>query len=341
MSADSLVRGLAAELKGEVRADDATRAAYATDASNHRVVPLCVVLPHDADDVVRLVERCADADVPITSRGAGTNIAGNAIGPGVIVDFSRHMTAVLDIDPAGRTAVVEPGVVLDRLRDRAAVHGLTFGVDPSTHNRCTLGGMIGTNACGSHSVAWGTTADNVDRLDVVLADGSCVTLGRHGDRPAGDGAGTPLLKALAEIRDGWLADIRRELGRFPRQISGYGLQHLLPEKGFHAARALVGAEGTCGLVTRARVRLVPSPAARVLVVAGFADDLAAAAAAPALAAAGPLTVEGMDDRLVAAFDSRPGPQRRPDLPAGRAWLLLEVGADDPAAARDRAAAVRR
>ncbi|GLZ04757.1 lactate dehydrogenase [Actinomadura sp. NBRC 104412] len=341
MSADSIVRGLATELKGEVRADDATRAAYATDASNHRVVPLCVVLPRDADDVVRLVERCADANVPITSRGAGTNTAGNAIGPGVIVDFSRHMTAVLDIDPAARTAVVEPGVVLDRLRDRAAAHGLTFGADPSTHNRCTLGGMIGTNACGSHSVAWGTTADNVDELDVVLADGSCVTLGRHGDQGDGTGAGTPLLNALAEVRNRWLADIRLELGRFPRQISGYGLQHLLPENGFHAARALVGAEGTCGLVTRVRVRLVPLPAARVLVVAGFADDLAAAAAAPALAAAGPLTVEGINDRLVAAFDSRPAPQRRPELPAGRAWLLLEVGADDPAAARDHAEAVRR
>ncbi|MCP3803660.1 FAD-binding oxidoreductase [Allokutzneria sp. A3M-2-11 16] len=326
MSTDSFVRTLRAELAGDVLDDDGTRAAYACDASNHRVLPRCVVLPRDTEDVVRVVQRCAEAGVPLTSRGAGTNIAGNAIGPGVVMDFSRHLRAVQRIDPDARTAVVQPGVVLDDLRRQAAVHGLTFGVDPSTHSRCTLGGMIGTNACGSHSVAWGTTADNVESLDVVLADGTSLTMSSAG----------PLAERLTALRDSSLALIRTELGRFPRQISGYGLQYLLPEKGFDLARAVVGSEGTCAVVTSATVGLVVPPKARVLVTVGFPDAVAAAAAAPRLAGMGTLTVEGMDDELVRAFDSRPRPGGRPALPPGRAWLLVEVGGDDLDEAMDRA-----
>ncbi|MGQ0840014.1 FAD-binding and (Fe-S)-binding domain-containing protein [Actinokineospora sp.] len=325
MSTDSFARALRAELRGEVHDDDGTRAAYACDASNHRVVPQAVVFPRDTEDVVRLVTRCAEAGVPVTSRGAGTNIAGNAIGPGVVVDFSRHLNTVVEIDRERSTATVQPGVVLDDLRARAGEHGLTFGVDPSTHNRCTVGGMIGTNACGSHSVAWGTTADNVDSLDVVLADGTRTTLGRETNTG-------PLTEKLTELRDGYLAPIRTELGRFPRQMSGYALQHLLPENGFDLARALVGSEGTCAVVTAATVRLVVPPAARVLAVLGFADDIAAATAAPHLAKSGALTVEGIDDELVRTFDSRPTPPSRPDLPPGRAWLLVEVGGADTAEA---------
>jgi FAD/FMN-containing dehydrogenase/Fe-S oxidoreductase len=333
----SFVRSLRAELRGQVRDDGGFLAAYASDASNHRVLPTCVALPRDVDDIVRLVTRCADAGVPVTPRGAGTNVAGNAIGSGVVVDFSRHMTTVLEVDPAARLARVQPGVILDDLRARASVHGLTFGADPSSHNRCTIGGMIGTNACGSHSVAWGTTADAVDTLDVVLADGTQGSLGRPG---AGE-APAAVLDALTGIRDEWMGDIRRELGRFRRQISGYGLQYLLPEKGFDVSRAFVGTEGTCGLLTAARVHLIPLPGSRALVIAGFPGEVAAAAAAPGLVALDPLTVEGMDDELVRAYDARPGPHGRPPLPEGRAWLLVELAGDDPTQARDRAEVVRR
>lgn len=340
MSTPSFARALQAELRGDVRDDEGTRAAYASDASNHRVVPTFVVLPRDAEDVAHLVSRCAQEGLPITSRGAGTNIAGNAIGPGIVVDFSRYMTRVLDLDPDSRTAVVQPGTVLDSLRSQASVHALTFGVDPSSHSRCTLGGMIGTNACGSHSVAWGTTAENVDTIDVVLAGGSSATLGRGAAAVRTlDGAPSSLQEPLTALAQAYRLEIRRELGRFPRQISGYGLQYLLPDNGADVARAFVGSEGTCGLITAARVHLIPIPTARTLVVAGFPDDIAAAAAAPGMAALGCLTVEGMDADLVAAFDTRPGPHRRPELPPGGAWLLLEVGGASLEHARTTAQAV--
>lgn len=334
------VRALAREIDGDVRGDDGTRAAYAYDASNHRVLPRCVVLPRDAEDVARVLARCAEAAVPVTARGGGTSVAGSAIGPGVVVDFSRYLTGVLEVDPDARTAVVQPGTVLDDLRSAAGAHGLTFGVDPSTHGRCTLGGMLGTNACGTHSVAWGSTADNVDLLDVVLADGSPARLAR-GSSPASPSQATSphLVGPLSALAQGYRADIGRELGRFPRQLSGYALQHLLAEGGPDVARSFVGSEGTLALITSARVHLVEPPTAKVLVVAGFADDVAAAAAAPVLTALGPLTVEGMDADLVQAFDTRPGPRRRPRLPAGGAWLLLEVGGSSSDEARSVAQAV--
>ena len=239
-------------LRGDITDNLGVRALYAADASNHRVVPRYVARPVDAEDVAVLVRASADEGVPVTSRGAGTNCAGNAIGPGVVLDLSHAFNRVLAVDPDARVAVVEPGAVLDRLQEAAAPSGLLFGVDPSTHSRCTLGGMIGTNACGSHSIAWGTTADNVLSLDVVLPDGSSATLGP-------DSWSTTLGRQLGRVRDTYLGDIRTELGRFPRQISGYGLQYLLPERGGNAAQAFAGSEGTCAVITSATNR----PAGRV------------------------------------------------------------------------------
>ncbi len=318
----SLPTHLRAAVRGDVRDDAGTLGIYATDASNHRVVPQCVAYPRDTGDVLALVGICAAEGVPITSRGAGTNCAGNAIGPGVVVDFSRYLNAVSAVDVESRTAVVQPGVVLDRLQESASPHGLLFGVDPSTHSRCTIGGMIGTNACGSHSVAWGTTADNVVSLDVVLPDGSTATLGS--DDSTGS---TPLHGRLDAVRDTYLADIRTNLGRFGRQISGYGLQYLAPERGFDLAKAFVGSEGTCALITSATVRLQQQPRVRALVVLGFANEVAAATAAPVVAAMGPLTVEGIDEELVRTSDLRMGAAGRPELPRGRAWLMVELGGD--------------
>jgi FAD/FMN-containing dehydrogenase/Fe-S oxidoreductase len=312
------VRELASRLAGDVRSDDGTRAAYASDASNHRVVPTCVVFPRTSEDVAATVRLCVENAIPITSRGAGTNVAGNAIGPGVVIDHSRYLNRIRSVDPETRRAVVEPGVVLDKLQEAARPHGLRFGPDPSTHNRCTVAGMIGTNACGSHSIAWGTTAANVIDLDVALADGSLVTLGQERD----------LASRLEVLRDQYLAVIRQELGRFPRQVSGYGLQYLLPENGSDVAKAFTGSEGTCGVITSAEVGLVQVPPHRALVVAGFSDDIASATAAPLITPLGPLTVEGIDENLVRAFDTRPGPHDRPALPRGRAWLLMEASGSD-------------
>ncbi|HXH77170.1 FAD-binding and (Fe-S)-binding domain-containing protein [Nocardioides sp.] len=326
---DSFFTRLDGLIEGEIHTDGASLAAYASDASNHRVVPRGVITPRTVDDLSAVVRSCAEEGVPITSRGAGTNVAGNAIGAGVVIDYSRHLNRVISVDPQARIATVQPGAVLDHIQTTVALHGLRFGPDPSTHNRCTIGGMIGTNACGSHSVAWGTTADNVVDLEVMQVETA----------PRWLATDTGLAESLRGLCDANLAPIRTELGQFARQMSGYGLHHLLPEAGTSLARAFTGSEGTLGIVTGAQIRLVEPPASRALVVLGFPSDIHAAAAAPGLIGTRPLTVEGIDEHLVRAFDTRPGPHRRPELPQGNAWLLVEVGGLDPAEVREHAARV--
>ncbi|MDQ4093530.1 MAG: FAD-binding oxidoreductase, partial [Actinomycetota bacterium] len=316
---DVLGRALRATVRGQVRTDAGSRALYATDASNYRVPPRAVVLPRCVDDVHAVVAFCREQGVPLTARGAGTSIAGNAIGPGVVLDFSRHLDAVLEVDPATRLARVQPGVVLDTLQAAVAPHGLRFGPDPSSHGRCTLGGMIGNNACGTHSIAWGTTAQSVEELVVLLPDGSRLVAG-CGQLPA----------EVATLEREHRRLIRTALPDWPRRGSGYALQHLLPEHGSHLARALVGTEGTCAVLLEATVRLVaPSPAVALLVL-GFPDVPAAADAVPGLLAHRPLTVEAMDAALIEALRARGRPVAQ--LPEGVAWLLVELGADDLGAA---------
>ncbi|MEU6666489.1 FAD-binding and (Fe-S)-binding domain-containing protein [Streptomyces sp. NPDC046727] len=314
--------GLEAELRGAVRGEvgfDATARALVTmDASNYRRVPLGVVAPRDADDVAAALEVCRARGVPVVARGGGTSIAGQATGTGVVLDFTRHMTGLLELDPGSRTAVVQPGLVLDRLQEAAAPHGLRFGPDPSTHSRCTLGGMIGNNACGSHSVAWGTTADSVRELSVVTARGQRLRLGP-------DWAGAP--DGLRELAESELARLRTGFPDLPRRISGYALDALLPEKGADVARSFCGSEGTLGILTEAVVRLVEAPRARALAVLAYADESAAAEAAAGLLPLRPLTVEGMAADLVPAGAG---------LPAGGAWLFVETGGRTPAEARARA-----
>ncbi|WP_406692239.1 FAD-binding and (Fe-S)-binding domain-containing protein [Saccharopolyspora sp. ID03-671] len=321
---------------GKVRTDLTSLAAYGSDASIYRRIPVAVVEPESEEDVARVVRVAAACGAAVTARGGGTSVAGNAIGSGVVLDFSRRMDRILEIDPDARTARVQPGVVLDDLRAAAAEHGLTFAPDPSTHSRCTIGGMIGNNACGAHSVVWGTTAENVVSLRMIRADGSPLTATASGsDNPELD-------DRLRELVAGNLAVLRTELGRFRRQVSGYGLQHLLPECGFDLAKALVGSESTCGIVTEATVRLVPVPAARALAVIGFPDVYRAAEVAPELAAAGAMTVEGMGADLLAALRSRPGKQDAgQELPGGRAWLYCEAGGEAQAEAEQRAAELAR
>ncbi|MFE9610277.1 FAD-binding and (Fe-S)-binding domain-containing protein [Streptomyces sp. NPDC006012] len=321
------VRDLAAELRGAVRGEvafDVTARALTTmDASNYRRVPLGVVAPRDADDVAAVLGVCRARGVPVVARGGGTSIAGQATGTGVVLDFTRHMNRVLEIDPGARTAVVQPGLVLDRLQEAAVPHGLRFGPDPSTHGRCTLGGMIGNNSCGAHSVAWGTTADNVRELDVVTARGERL-------RPGPGWAGAPA--GLRDLVAGELALLRTGFPELPRRISGYALDALLPERGADVARFLCGSEGTLSVLTQAVVRLVEDPPARALAVLGYPDESAAADAAAGLLPHRPLTVEGMAADLVPATAG---------LPRGGAWLFVETGGETAAGARARAEAIVR
>ncbi|MER5352460.1 FAD-binding and (Fe-S)-binding domain-containing protein [Kitasatospora sp. NPDC002551] len=348
-----LARELSAVLRGEVRFGAAERTVYSHDASNYRQLPLGVVKPADLDDVRTALALCRRYRVPVVARGAGTSIGGQAIGPGAVVfDFRRHLGAVLDVDPERRTARVEPGTVLDDLQRAAAPHGLRFGPDPSTHSRCTLGGMIGNDSCGAHSVAWGRTADNVESLDLLLADGTELTVGGPlgpGERAALaalPGRAGQLHHRLQEFTDRNLAVIRRGMPALPRRVSGYPLDALLPERGHHLARALTGTEGTCALLLGATVRLVEDPPARALVLAGYPDETAAADAVPALLPLGPLTVEGMAaDLLAALLAAAPRPPALDRLPDGACWLFLETGGATAAealdAARRLADAVRR
>ncbi|WP_330354850.1 FAD-binding and (Fe-S)-binding domain-containing protein [Streptomyces chartreusis] len=310
-------------VRGEVGFDVTSRALTTMDASNYRRVPLGVVAPHDADDVAVVLEVCRDHMVPVVARGGGTSIAGQATGTGIVLDFTRHMNGLVSLDPDTRTAVVQPGLVLDRLQEAAAPHGLRFGPDPSTHSRCTLGGMIGNNSCGSHSVAWGTTADSVRELDVVSGRGERLRLGQDWD-------GAP--QGLREVVDGELARLRTGFPELPRRISGYALDALLPENGADVARSFCGSEGTLGIVTEAVVRLVEAPRARALAVLGYGDEGAAAEAAAGLLPYGPLTVEGMAADLVPSAHV---------LPRGGAWLFVETGGESEAEARARAEAIVR
>ena len=334
----ALVAELDAALRGSATGDAGARGLYATDASNYRVVPDLVVVPADVEDLVAAVQITAAAGAPIVLRGAGTSMAGNAIG-GVVIDVSAHLNTIVDIDPVSRTALVEPGVVLTDLTGAAHVYGLTFGADPSSASRATLGGMIANNACGSHSVAWGTTADNLAALEVLLADGTRMDLNTpDGARDAA--ARRQLLAAAAgregEIHRGMQAIaagdsllISRRFSPLRRRISGYALDRLLPDAGYDVARFLSGTEGSLAVTLRAKVNLVELPGATVLLALGFTDSVAAADVVPLVLPHGPLTMESINAALVERLPSSVRAAAvAAGLPAGQAWLLVEVGGAD-------------
>jgi len=338
---------LAAALRaaGVAETDTAARrrAEYSSDASNYRVVPAVVAFPRHADEIVAALEVCRRLGVPIVSRGGGTSIAGNALSTGLVLDLSRHLNRVISVDPEERTAVAEPGTVLDSITAAAAPHGLRFGPDPSTHSRATIGGAIGNNSCGSRALRYGRTADNVVALDVVTGTGTRFTARRLGrDAGLGDGPdpGSPeagVLTPLTALVDGHLATVRTEFGRFTRQVSGYSLEHLLPENGADVAKFLAGTEGTLALTLRATVTLVVAPKATALAVLGYADMAAAAEAVPGLLPHQPVALEGLDARLVDVVRSRRGSAAVPDLPKGGGWLFIETAGDTVEQARDAAA----
>ncbi len=318
------------------RLDDTTltRALYSYDASLYRVTPQAVARPRDAAELAAVVDLARERRMPLTMRGAGTSCAGNAVGPGIVVDTARHLTAVTAIDPDRATARVEPGVVLARLQQVARPHGLRFGPDPSTHNRCTMGGMIGNNACGPRALGYGRTADNLVSLDVITGTGERLTLDTGTDLRAG---GSPTLQRLHALVMDNLGVIRTEFGRFSRQVSGYSLEHLLPEQGFDVTSFLAGTEGTLAVVTGAVLRLVRDPAHTRLVVLGYASMADAADAVPALLAHRPVALEGLDRRIVDAAARRPGAGEPPALPAGDGWVFAELAGEDAAEVDARAA----
>ncbi|HLI42721.1 MAG TPA: FAD-binding and (Fe-S)-binding domain-containing protein [Streptosporangiaceae bacterium] len=331
VSSRDLARALRSAGLGEVDGSARRRAEYSTDASNYRVLPAVVAFPRHAEEAAAAVEVARRLGVPVTSRGGGTSIAGNAVGPGIVLDFSRHLNRVVSVDPQARTAVVQPGAILDGITAAAAGHGLRFGPDPSTHARATIGGAIGNNACGSRALRYGRTADNVVSLDVLTASGERLAarrFGRDGLAAAGK-AGA----ALGSVVAAHLGMIRTEFGRFTRQVSGYSLEHLLPENGADLAKFLVGTEGTLGIIVEATVRLVRSPRATALAVLGYPDMPAAADAAPGLLPHRPVALEGMDARLVNVVRARRGGAAVPALPRGGAWLFAEAAGDSEAEAR--------
>lgn len=327
-SAD-LVAALRDRIAGDVDTAPRRLAEYSSDASNYRLTPAAVAFPRTTDELGVIADEARERGVPLHLRGAGTSIAGNAIGRGLVVDTSRHLTRIHSIDPEARTARVDPGVVVARLQDAAKPHGLRFGPDPSTWTRCTIGGMVGNNACGSHSLSFGRTNDNIVDLDVI--DG----LGRR-FTAADDLSVVP---GLTEFVRRHLATIRLEFGRFGRQVSGYALEALLPERGHSLKDALVGSEGTLGVVTGATVRLVEIPSSPVTIVLGYPSMVAAANDVPALLACAPGAIEGLDARLVDAVRDRKGAQAVSMLPDGAGWLLIEMPGPTPEEALERAHAL--
>lgn len=337
-----LEQALRRAVRGEVSFDAGSRALYATDASNYRQVPIGIIRPRDADDVIAAMAVCHERGVPVLARGAGTSLAGQGCNAAVVFDFSRYMNRIVGIDAERRVARVEPGVILDVLRAAAERHHLTFGPDPATHSRCTLGGMIGNNSCGVHSIMAGKTVDNIESLDVLTYDGVRLSVGATSDAAidraiAGGGRIGDIYGGLRAIRDRYGTEVRARYPDIPRRVSGYNLDDLLPEKGFNVARALVGSEGTCVTVLEATLRLVHSPAHRVLVVLGYPTVYEAGDHVPEIVASGVIGLEGIDDILVADLKAKNiHPREVHQLPEGKGWLLAEFGADSPQEAEDAA-----
>jgi FAD/FMN-containing dehydrogenase/Fe-S oxidoreductase len=330
-----------------VRFDLGSRALYAADASNYRQLPIGVVFPRDAADVEAALAACRTTGAAVLPRGAGTSLAGQCVNVAVVFDYSRYMNALDCIDPEAKTARVQPGIVLDRLRDAAELHHLTYAPDPATHSRCTLGGIIGNNSCGVHGLLGGKAVDNVESLDILLYDGTRMTVGATPPAEldaltrAGGRVGQ-IYSGLAQIRDRYAALVREKFPRIPRRVSGYNLDELLPENHFHVARALVGSEGTCANIVSATLNLTASPPFRVLTVLGFSDAFIAADAVPLALEHKPIGLEGFDFMLV-DFMRRKGLALRDldRLPDGVGFLLVEMGAWSAEEARAKADSVAR
>ena len=344
VDAASLSAALARQVRGEVRFDAGSRALYATDASNYRQVPIGVVLPRDVDDVIATIAIARQHGAPILCRGGGTSLAGQCCNVAVVLDFSKYMAQILELDPQRRIARVQPGVILDHLRAAAENYQLTFGPDPASHDRCTIGGMVGNNSCGVHSIMAGKTDDNIEELEILTYDGLRMRVGRTSDEQLSQiimqgGRRGEIYTGLRLLRDRYADLIRERFPDIPRRVSGYNLNFLLPENGFNVAQALVGSEGTCVTILDATCRLVESPQERVLLVIAYRDVYECADHVPEVMAHKPIGLEGFDNWLV-DFSRLKNMNREglELLPAGGGWLLAEFGADTRADAEAQARA---
>ncbi|HEV7226280.1 MAG TPA: FAD-binding and (Fe-S)-binding domain-containing protein [Pirellulales bacterium] len=342
LDAAALEADLRAAVRGEVRFDDGSRALYATDGSNYRQTPIGIVVPRDEDDVVEAVAVARRHGAPVLGRGGGTSLAGQCCNVAVVLDFSKYMRGIVELDPHNKLARVQPGCVLDFLRGAAEKHHLTYGPDPSTHNHCTLGGMIGNNSCGVHSIMAGKTDANTEELEILLYDGTRMKVGKTSDQEleqlirAGGRRGE-IYSRLKALRDKYADQIRLRFPNIPRRVSGYNLPFLLPEHGFDVAKALVGSEGTCVMILEATLRLISSPPVRSLLVLGYPDVYCAGDHVTEVLAHGPVGLEGIDDQLVR--DMKLQNMEVADLsllPAGGGWLLVEFGGDTKQESDDKA-----
>ncbi len=330
---DGLAEALQAKLDGEVRFDNGSRALYAADASNYRQVPIGVVLPRSQEDILQTIALCREFDAPVLSRGGGTSLAGQTCNVAVVMDMSKYYNKLIELDPERKIARVQPGIVLDTVRDAAEQYDLTFGPDPATHNRCTIGGMLGNNSCGVHALMAGRTVDNTHALDIVTYDGRRMQVGPTPPAElesimAGSDARANTYARLKDLIDRNGSRVRERFPDIPRRVSGYSINELLPENQFNVARSLVGSEGTCVTILEATLDLVHSPPYRVLAIMGFKDVYAAADSVPRIKEFGPVGLEGIDDHLIRNI-KRKGmhTEALSYLPDGNGWLLVEFGGD--------------
>ncbi len=346
--AAALAEELRGRIRGEVRFDSGSRALYATDSSNYRETPIGVVIPRDVDDVISTVSVCRKFGAPILSRGGGTSLAGQCCNVAVVLDTSKYFNDFIAIDPQKRLATARPGIVLDDFRKRAQEHGLTFGPDPATHNRCTIGGMLGNNSCGVHSVmaqfagTGARTSDNLESLEILTYDGLRMRVGKTSEEELdrivrSGGPRAEIYRKLKSLRDKYAPLIRERFPKIPRRVSGYNLDDLLPENGFHVARALAGTEGTCVTILEATLMLIPEMKARSLLVLGYPDIFQAGDHCPEIMEHKPIGVEGFDDEMVRLMKANQvHPEELKLLPEGSGWLMVEFGAQTKKEADERA-----
>lgn len=338
---DQLSKHLAFHLDGEVDFTDAGIALYTSDASNYRQIPKGVVYPKSIDDIVASVSLCHEFGIAILMRGAGTSQNGQCVNDALVIDCSRHLNHVLEIDPDNRIATIQPGIVCDSLKAIAEQQALTFGPDPATHSRCTLGGMIGNNSCGPRSMLAGKTVENVERLEVLTSDGARFWAGPTSDEELQDilsanNRQAEIYAELVAIRDEYADDIRKHYPDIKRRVSGYNLDQLLPENGFNVARALVGSEGTCVSLLQAQVKLIEKPVVTRLVVLGFDDIFLAGDAVVDIMPHTPVAMEGLDWGIVGGLIDRKLKNKEVALlPEGKAWMLVELADTDTKALQPR------
>ncbi len=342
LDAQDLASELRRRISGEVRFDDGSRALYATDGSNYRQVPIGVVIPKSEQDVIETVATCRQFGAPVLSRGCGTSLAGQCCNVAVVMDFTKYLHDIIEIDPKRKLARVHPGVVCQDLRSAAEKHGLMFGPDPATHRWCTLGGMCGNNSCGVHSVMAGRTSDNIHELDILLYDGTRMRVGKTSDEElesiirAGGRRGE-IYSKLKALRDKYASLIRERFPRIPRRVSGYNLDALLPEEGFHVGRALVGSEGTCVTILEAVTNLVDWPPYRNLLVLGYPDVFSAGDHVMEVLGHKPQGLEALDYKFIVDLQKKHLQLNHLKLfPKGKGYLMIEFGGETRGEADDKA-----